>query len=361
MYLARPHEELRGLGVAEEVLGGLDPKENYGVYWFGRVHMRRNYGRNQTKFNVEHNAREEWVPIPVPDCGVPPEWVRAARERVSQNVRWKQSTDPAIRLRGRIYCACGYAMTSLVTGSENRKKSGGKRRYYVCSQHRKRGPCPYNKFHRVLETEERVERFVLSLIKDPATLREKVEQQADRERRALRDTDREARGLRGRLEKLEVMEDGYSEQQAEGLLTMDRLREKLTALNEERADLEERLAGLADGEKRIAELEALPDLVESYLRDLPDLVARQSVVREYETVPPERTPDNPLGIYRAMPDNIRWLSEEEYTEKQRQATEERSQRFRELYRMLDLQVVCHPDLSLEVTWGADCSKWLGRE
>ena len=54
-------------------------------------------------------------------------------------------------------------------------------------------------------------------------------------------------------------------------------------------------------------------------------------------------------VYRATPDNIRWLPEEEYTEEQRQATEERSQRFRELYWMLDLQVVCHPDLSLEVT------------
>jgi predicted nuclease with TOPRIM domain len=251
-------------------------------------------------------------------------------------------------------------MTSLVTGSENRKKSGGKRRYYVCSQHRKRGPCPYNKFHRVLETEERVERFVLGLLENPEVLREKVEEQAERERRALRNTNREARRIRQRLEKLEIMEDGYSEQQAEGLISMDRLREKLATLHEEHTDLQERLDGLADGEKRIAELEALPDLVESYLRDLPDLVARQSVVREYETVPAVRTADNPHGISRLTEDSIRWHSEHELTEKQRQATEERSQRFRELYRMLGLRVVCHPDLSLEVTWGADCSKWLGR-
>jgi hypothetical protein len=28
--------------------------------------------------------------------------------------------------------------------------------------------------------------------------------------------------------------------------------------------------------------------------------------------------------------------------------------------MLGLQVVCHKDRSLEVTWGGDCTKWLGR-
>ncbi len=77
-------------------------------------------------------------------------------------------------------------------------------------------------------------------------------------------------------------------------------------------------------------------------------------------MPAERTPENPHGISRLTKDSIRWLSEAEFTEKQREAAEERSQRFRELYRMLGLQIVCHPDLSLEITWGADCSKWLGR-
>ena len=360
VYLTRTVDELRTLGVTEEVLARLDPERHHGVYWFGRVRMRRNYGQARTKFTIEHKDREEWVPIPVPDCGVPPEWVRAARERATKNIRWKPSTDPAIRLRGRIYCACGYAMTSLVTGSENRKKSGGKRRYYVCSQHRKRGPCPYNKFHRVLETEERVERFVLSLLENPDILREKVEEQAERERRALRNTDKEARRIRQRLAKLEIVEDGYSEQQAEGLISMDRLREKLATLREEHADLEGRLSGLAGGERRIAELEALPDLVEQYLRDLPSLVDRRHTVREYETAPAERTPDNPLGVRKLTPENFRHLPDEELAEKQRQATEERSQRFRELYGMLGLRVTCHPDLSLEVTWGTDCSKWLGR-
>jgi hypothetical protein len=28
--------------------------------------------------------------------------------------------------------------------------------------------------------------------------------------------------------------------------------------------------------------------------------------------------------------------------------------------MLDLRVLCHKDHSLEVSWGGDCSEWLGR-
>ena len=78
-------------------------------------------------------------------------------------------------------------------------------------------------------------------------LREKVREQAEKERRELRNTDREARRVRSRLEKLDIMGDGYSEQQAEGLLSMDRFREKLGALAGECTELERRLADLADG------------------------------------------------------------------------------------------------------------------
>jgi hypothetical protein len=38
------------------------------------------------------------------------------------------------------------------------------------------------------------------------------------------------------------MEDNYHDQQAEGLISMDRLRSKLASLGEERADLERRVA-----------------------------------------------------------------------------------------------------------------------
>jgi hypothetical protein len=130
---------------------------------------------------------------------------------------------------------------------------------------------------------------------------------------------------------------------------MGRLRAKLAAILEERSGLEGRPAELASGEEKIRRLEELPALIEEYLRDLPHLVGRSLEVREYETVGAERTPDNPLGIYTLTPDSIRYLTEEELEEKRRAAEEERSERFRQLYAMLDLKVVCHKDLSLEVS------------
>lgn len=351
VYLTRPYEEVVAL-VSPEVAERLNPSECYGVYWFGRSHMHRNYGSGPgRKFTIEHNSRKEWVAIPVPDCGIPPEWALAARERIANNVRWTQSTSPDVRLRGRIRCVCGYSMTNI--------QSDG-RRYYVCSQHRKRGRCEHRRFHRLKETEERVEQFVLGLIEDPETLRQKVEEQAERERHTLRHADREVKRIRSRLDKLELMEDGYSEQQAEGLITMDRLRQKLASIAEERLGLEARLAELSDSEERVRRLEELPALVEEHLKDLPRLVSRSRVIREYETVGAQRTEDNPLGIYTLTPESIRYLTEKELEAKRRDAEEERSARFRELYAMLDLRVVCHKDRSLEVIWGGDCSSWLSR-
>ncbi|MDP8901384.1 MAG: hypothetical protein M3N33_09655, partial [Actinomycetota bacterium] len=126
------------------------------------------------------------------------------------------------------------------------------------------------------------------------------------------------------------------------------------------ATLEGRLAGLADGEERIGWLEELPALVEEYLRDLPHLGGRKTAVREHETVPPEKTEENPLGLYTLTAERVRRLGAGDLEEKRRAAEEERSERFRQLYAMLDLRVVCHKDRSLEVTWGGDCSSWLGR-
>jgi hypothetical protein len=44
-----------------------------------------------------------------------------------------------------------------------------------------------------------------------------------------------------------------------------------------------------------------PALVEEYLEDLPYLVDQIPLIREYETISAERTPENPLGIYTLTP------------------------------------------------------------
>jgi hypothetical protein len=109
-----------------------------------------------------------------------------------------------------------------------------------------------------------------------------------------------------------------------------------------------RLAMLAEGQRRLRELEELPALVDEYLEDLPYLMDRMPVIREYETIGAERTPENPLGIYTLTPERIRHLSEEEVAA--------RSARFRELYAMLGLRAAIHADSTLEIAVGAANTK-----
>ena len=162
--------------------------------------------------------------------------------------------------------------------------------------------------------------------------------------------------MRERLVKTEVTGDNYRAQQAEGLITMAKLRERLDELAQERAGLEARLAKLTDAEQRLQELEALPGLVEEYLADLPNLIGRMPQGREYETVPEQRTPENPLGVYTLTPERIRHKNEEELVAEQRQYEADRGAKFRELYGMLGLRAAAHADGTLEITVGATNTK-----
>ena len=109
---------------------------------------------------------------------------------------------------------------------------------------------------------------------------------------------------------------------------------------------------LADGESRLRELEELPLLVEEYLEDLPYLVDKMPIIREYQVVGAERTPENPLGLYTLTLDRIRALPEEEVAGRRRDAEAARGARFRELYAMLGLRAAIHADGTLEITVGA---------
>ena len=106
-------------------------------------------------------------------------------------------------------------------------------------------------------------------------------------------------------------------QQAEGLITMAKIREKLNRIHVEREDLEARLTLLANAERRLRELEEQP----TFLEDLPCLVGRMLVIREYETAEAARGP-----------------------------------RFRKLYAMLGLRAAVHANGTLEMTVGATNTK-----
>jgi len=86
----KPHafEEVEPF-VSTEVAVRLDPNKCYGVWWFGRrrtsstqVSEANPDGNGRTyrkKTRVEARDKGEWIAVPVPDAGIPREWVDAAR------------------------------------------------------------------------------------------------------------------------------------------------------------------------------------------------------------------------------------------------------------------------------------------
>ena len=104
------------------------------------------------------------------------------------------------------------------------------------------------------------------------------------------------------------------------------------------------------------ELEELPALVEEYLEDLPHLVDQMPLIREYEAIGAECTPENPLGIYTITPERIRYLPEEEVAARKRTAEAARGARLRELYAMLGLRAAVHADGTLDIAVRATNTK-----
>jgi DNA invertase Pin-like site-specific DNA recombinase len=94
VYLARTHEEVARI-VTPEVAAALDPERRYGISWYGKqrhTHSRevrmkdgkKTYPKAKKSVDV---PREEWIGVPVPDSGIPGEWVLAARKAIENNER----------------------------------------------------------------------------------------------------------------------------------------------------------------------------------------------------------------------------------------------------------------------------------
>jgi site-specific DNA recombinase len=348
--------------VSPGVAARLDQERSYGVAWASR-HDWRTLGRERRPDGTYRDVRkhaekphEEWIAIPVPDAGVPREVAERARRNVALRLPAPKAGRRLWELSGGFAACteCGRGLSGHTVAPKGRKR--GPYHYYLCTrkvEEKGRSGC-LNRNHRAEDLEEQVRNFALRLIESPDTLREQVKQQVRAERESkpwLRDA-REVASARERLAKLETVEDNYRDQQAEGLITMAKLREKLDEVRAQREGLQARLTLLADGQRRLRELEELPLLVEEYLKDLPYLVDRMPIIREYETIDAERTEENPLGIYTLTPERIRLLPEEEVAARRRAAEAARGARFRELYAMLGLRAAVYADGTLEITVGA---------
>src|SRR5215218_1977110 len=286
VYRSRSVEELRVIlpdGVADK----LDLEKRYGMWWYGRQRHHQQYGRElgldgEKRYRkgrrTEELPREQWVAIPVPDCGIEPELVDAAR---TARAEYRQ---PAItgyfwQLSGGIMrCGgCGHAMSGVHTGNKGRRHP-----YYRCHHRARNGAetCPNKKQHKAEKIEAQVWEEVSALLKDPERLRIGIGQMIEDENKAMRhDPTHELQHWHGELEKIERMRAGYLDQQAEGLISMSELKDKLAALDERRTVAARELEKLTRHEERIAQLErdaeALMELYSYQAREGLDLYTPQ--------------------------------------------------------------------------------------
>ena len=279
VYRPHSHEELKAL-LSPEVAVRLDPGRNYGIYWYN---TRRNTykqvveagpkGRTYRKARkVTRRPREEWIAVPVPDCGIPRDWVDAAREIVEGNRKPPSTNRRFWELSGGLLrCAhCGGRMRPQ--SALGRREPEARYFYYRCGTQWDTGDCNHGKLHRAADTERRVWAFVRNLFGDPERLRTDLERMVEMEREASRgDPDREAKIWHAKLAEADRKRDGFLDLAADGIMGRDELKEKLLIIEEVRGTAKRELEVLWSRRERLEELERDKDaLLDSYARMTPD-------------------------------------------------------------------------------------------
>jgi DNA invertase Pin-like site-specific DNA recombinase len=113
VYKPHTHAEILALvdagQMAAPVAALLDPGVRYGVWWFNRRRTKtvqvakagkngeRTYGK---KTSCVGRPAEEWIAVPVPDSGIPREWVDAARDAIRGNGKTSSAGDRIWELWG---------------------------------------------------------------------------------------------------------------------------------------------------------------------------------------------------------------------------------------------------------------------
>jgi site-specific DNA recombinase len=272
--------------VSPEVASRLDPDERYGVWWFNRRRRtekqvseiasdgRRRYVRRSTTIQ---KPREEWIAIPVPDAGIPREWVDRAREAVSDNVKFSRAGGRFWELSGLMKCSkCGRGMLGNSPPNASRKKIY---HYYRCrTRHMEgTGACSMWKNIRAGEAERAVWSFVSNLLLNPDALREGLDEMMRQELATKHgNPEEEAAVWLNRLVEADSRRANFQDMAAAGLITFDELGAKLNALEETRKTARKELAAIkgrtehlrAIERDRAALLEGYAGLMPEALEDL---------------------------------------------------------------------------------------------
>jgi hypothetical protein len=177
--------------------------------------------------------------------------------------------------------------------------------YYRCREgNRRKETCSNKKSVRSDRAHAGVWELVSGLLTDPACLRAGLDAMIEEQRRSSRgDPAREAKAWLEKLTALDRKRSGYLDLAAERLMSRDELRSKLAELQEVRETAERELVTIEGRKERLEQME----------RD------RDTLMERYASV---------------VPESLDALT---------------SEKRHQLYKMLRLEVIAHPDKSLEVS------------
>jgi site-specific DNA recombinase len=310
-YLSHTHEEISQL-VTPEVAASLDPSHHYGVWWYGTERhvyaQRREVAPDGTpRYKRAKKSvpapREEWIAVPVPDAGVPKEWVVAAREAIKDNVWVSNAGDKVWELTGGVMrCAeCGRAMSV----NHIRAKGQG---YYRCTGRYNGGienRCSMSRTVRAEEAETRVWAFVSEILTNPQRLAQGLEKMLEDERQPAVGED-DTSWLR-RIAEIDLKQKRLLDLHLDGDITTEQFRVKSAELEEARVAAE-------------AQLEA----ARSRLAHLKDI---------------ERSKDALISHYASLVPRV--------------LTELSSEEKNQIYKMMHLNVLAQRDGTLIADWGCN--------
>jgi site-specific DNA recombinase len=261
----KPHtfEEVKAF-LMPEVVSTLDPEKRYGLWWYNRHRIVRKQevesGPNGRSYRLKKTTvrkpMSEWIAVPVPDSGISRQWVDTARAAIRDNRKASFNGQRFWELSGGIVW-CGLCGARMEMNTVN-ARDGRKYFYYRCWRRNRFGEdvCPRPSNHPAHRIESEVWEFVSSLLRDPERLREGIEAMIEQKRAGLRGhPERDVKLWHNKLAEADSKRSHFQDMAAEGLITFDELREKLTALEETRETAQRELDALFRRWEEIEDLE----------------------------------------------------------------------------------------------------------
>jgi site-specific DNA recombinase len=280
-YRPYAYEEVERL-VTPEVSAPLDPNQSYDIFWhntkrntYKRVSETGSNGKSyHKKRKVTPKPREEWIAVPVPNSGIPREWVDAARNEIKDNRKSPSTSGRFWELSGGLL-RCGHCDANMRNFTALGSRDPDARYfYYRCARRAEKGSeaCPHGKMYSAADVERRVWEFVSDLLTDPDQLRTDLDAMIEEERQEIDgEPKQEAKSWLSKLAQVESKRSRFQDMAAEGYITFEELGAKLSELEEIRTTAVGKLEAIRNYQERIEEMEKDRDtLLESYALRAPE-------------------------------------------------------------------------------------------